>query len=176
MAPADVSVHHFSDGSDVKPSLTRSVVVSSDVPGEYQQGSGRGGVKVSNVVSWSLDPCSQPPSSVAAGDQFVGVHKRHLSTQLFRAAFKGNLSQVVAILRLGVNANTTNDRGQNLLMAAIFIPDDAKRRRIVDYLIHEANVDCKTVDKTTGRDVLGWAAYLGRHEEVSVPSSSCMFV
>ena len=63
------------------------------------------------------------------------------------------------LLDNGVSPNTRNDAGQSLLVAALHIRDEDKRRRMVTYLLSRS-VSCSGRDDK-GRDVLCWTCILG---------------
>ena len=86
---------------------------------------------------------------------------------VFQGVSTGHIRQLRLLLRSGLNVNIKNEKGQNLLMAALEAEDPDKRHRMFKMLLRKgANVF--GVDPTTGRDVLLWACVLNRPEEVKL--------
>ena len=95
----------------------------------------------------------------------AGVSRRSLADSLFKAVVHCNFHRTSLLLRSGVSPRVRNDDGQNLLMAALYINNSPKRAKMFEYLTKKGARLCHA-DPTSGRDVLAWAAYLGRAEQV----------
>ncbi|ESP03115.1 hypothetical protein LOTGIDRAFT_171719 [Lottia gigantea] len=79
----------------------------------------------------------------------------------------GRLRYLKALLDRGVNVNCKNDFGENVLVAALRIDNDVKRRKAFKYLIKKG-ADIHFKDEKHGRSVLLWVCYFGRENELSV--------
>jgi hypothetical protein len=88
------------------------------------------------------------------------------STGLFEAIGEGRYMQVKYHVDSGVAVNCRNERGLTPLVAALYVDEAKKRRKIFHYLL-KLGANFLDVDRgTTRRDVLTWACYLGRYNEV----------
>lgn len=85
----------------------------------------------------------------------------------FHTVSIGLTRQVKLLLRSGLNVNIKNDKGQNLLVAALKIENPEKRYRMFRMLLTKG-VNMFSVDPSTGRDVLIWACALNRHREMAL--------
>ena len=95
----------------------------------------------------------------------AGVSRRSLADSLFKAVVHCNFHRTSLLLRSGVSPRVRNDDDQNLLMASLYINNDAKRAKMFEFIAKKGASLCH-VDAATGRDVLAWAAYLGRADQV----------
>jgi hypothetical protein len=93
-----------------------------------------------------------------------GVSYSCLGTALFYAVLECRVSKVRHLLR-NVSRNICNDLGDNLLMTALQITDDDKRKTIFDYLLKKG-VDVSFRHRASGRDVLGMGCALGHEDQV----------
>ena len=107
---------------------------------------------------WDVSPEIRP-------EDVAGVERRNLADALFKAVVRCVFHRVRFMLHNGVSATVINDAGQNLLIAALYIHDDVKRARMFQLLV-DSGADVCHVDRGTGRDVLAWAACLGRADQV----------
>ena len=97
-------------------------------------------------------------------DDIVGVERRNLADALFKSIVRCRYQRVYFLLSNGVLPTVVNDAGQNVLIASLYIQDEAKRDTMFQFLARRG-ADCCFVDKKTGRDVLSWAAYMGRRQQ-----------
>lgn len=98
----------------------------------------------------------------------VCVARRPMVAALFRAVIACRPSKVRFLLTRGLDPQIENDLGQNLLVATLYISHSVLRKKMFKYLLRQWNVrSLGAVDKKTGRDVIHWAAYLGRDEQVT---------
>ena len=102
----------------------------------------------------------------------VGVSRRKLADSCFKAVAAARFRQTKFLLNNGVSPNTRNDLGQNLLVAALHIPDPDKRQRMVTYLLSRG-VPCGGRDDL-GRDVLTWTCILGFTRQLEQISTAAM--
>ena len=97
----------------------------------------------------------------------TGAHKRNMTNAAFNAVLKCHFSKIKFLLEHGVSVDVTDDRGQNLLVMALFVDDDEKRDRMFRFLVRRG-VDCCARDIMCDRDVLSWACCLGREAQVQM--------
>ena len=90
-----------------------------------------------------------------------------LASGLFHSVYKGRLKKVKFLLDNGLNVNAKNDYGYNVLVAALHIENNDKRRKMFHYLL-ENDADPLQKDPRYKRNTLGWAAILGRHEQANL--------
>lgn len=90
-----------------------------------------------------------------------------LASGLFHSVYKGRLKKVKFLLDNGLNVNAKNDYGYNVLVAALHIDNDEKRRKMFHYLL-ENEADPMQRDPRYKRNTLAWAAVLGRDEQTNL--------
>lgn len=94
-------------------------------------------------------------------------NKSCLASGLFHNVYKGRLRKVKFLLDNGLNVNARNDYGYGVLVAALHIENDVKRRKMFHFLLeHKANPLQK--DPKHERNALAWAAILGRDEQANI--------
>ena len=84
---------------------------------------------------------------------------------LFAAVENGDRWRVNFLLNRGVRINSKDSNGENVLVTALKIENDKKRYKMFRWLLSKG-ADIMTISKTSGRDILIWAAYLDRPAEV----------
>lgn len=90
-----------------------------------------------------------------------------LASGLFHAVYKGRLKKVKFLIDNGLNINAKNDYGYSVLVAALHIENDDKRRKMFHFLLdHEA--DPLQKDPKYKRNALAWSAVLGRDEQTNL--------
>lgn len=89
----------------------------------------------------------------------------NLPNSLYMAVYEGNIQQVKFLLDCGVRINGHNDYGQNVLVGALHIDHDNKRRRMFKYLLRRRG-NPMGHDVKFGRNVISWACVLVRFTQV----------
>ncbi|CAL1531874.1 unnamed protein product [Lymnaea stagnalis] len=93
--------------------------------------------------------------------------KLTLANCLIQAIVSGNQRKVRHLLARGANVHAKNDLGLGVLVGALHVEDDAKRRRLFRLLLdHGAPYQIR--DEHHQRTVLHWACLLERDEQVRV--------
>lgn len=114
-------------------------------------------------------PQFRPKNEAKIGNKWtvgLGVSCSNLGTALFKAVMECRISKVRFLLKNGhVSKHVRNDNGHNLLMAALFIDNEDRRKRMFQYLL-DIGVDFCYRHPKTRQDVLGLACMMGRAEEV----------
>ncbi|XP_062582809.1 uncharacterized protein LOC134244571 [Saccostrea cucullata] len=90
-----------------------------------------------------------------------------MANNLFHSAVKGRFRKVKLILDGGYKINSRNNYGYSVLVGALHIDCDEKRRKMFRYLISKG-ADPKHKDGKHKRSLLSWAAILGRGEQVEL--------
>ncbi|KAH3867031.1 uncharacterized protein LOC127869784 [Dreissena polymorpha] len=90
-----------------------------------------------------------------------------LGSNLFHSVFKGRLRKVKFLLDNGLDVNNRNDYGYNVLVAALHIEPEEKRRKMFKFLLNN-NADPFQRDPKYKRSILAWSAVLGRHEQINL--------
>ena len=93
--------------------------------------------------------------------------RRCMGNNLFNSVYKCRFRKVKMMLDKGINVNTLNDYGYNVLIAALHISDPENRGKMFRYLINR-NANPTFKDAKHGRSVLSWACILGRPEELQL--------
>lgn len=99
--------------------------------------------------------------------------KSCVASGLFHNVYKGRLKKVQFLLKTGLNVNAKNDYGYGVLVAALHIDNDSKRRRMFEFLL-ENDADPMLKDPKHKRNALSWAAVLGRSEQADMLLDSYM--
>lgn len=106
-------------------------------------------------------------SSVSSRASGVDRVNACMANNLFHSAVKGRFRKVKLILDGGYKINSRNNYGYSVLVGALHIDCDEKRRKMFRYLISR-EADPKHKDSKHQRSVLSWAAILGRAEQVEL--------
>ncbi|KAL4239821.1 Ankyrin repeat domain-containing protein 63 [Mactra antiquata] len=93
--------------------------------------------------------------------------KSCVASGLFHNVYKGRLKKVQFLLKTGLDINARNDYGYSVLIAALHIENDSKRRRMFEFLL-ENDADPFQKDPKHKRNALSWAALLGRDEQADM--------
>ncbi len=90
-----------------------------------------------------------------------------MSTAFFAAIQRCDRWRVDLLLKQGVSINVRDRHGEHGLVHALNIPNNRKRPRMFRWLVDQG-ADILTVGRTSGRDVLIWAAILNLTPEVEL--------
>lgn len=93
--------------------------------------------------------------------------KTCIGNNLFNSVYKCRFRKVKLMLDKGINVNTLNDYGYNVLIAALHIADDENRGKMFKFLVNR-NADPTFRDAKHGRSVLSWCCILGRPLELQL--------
>jgi hypothetical protein len=88
-----------------------------------------------------------------------------MAVALLQAVEDCRYTQARLLIEQGVNINSRNSAGCTPLIMALTIPDDNKRYKMFRWLLR-MGADSGYVDITHGRDLLTWAAFYDRTEQV----------
>jgi hypothetical protein len=106
-------------------------------------------------------------SSISSRSSGVDRVNACMANNLFHSAVKGRFRKVKLILDGGYKINSRNNYGYSVLVGALHIDCDDKRRKMFRYLLSR-EADPKHKDSKHRRSVLSWAAILGRAEQVEL--------
>ena len=90
-----------------------------------------------------------------------------MANGLFEAVRKCHFRQLQFLVESGISLNNRNSNDEHILLTALQIEDDAKRNRMVRYLIRN-KASCHSTDHKTKRDIFLWSCFLGRTDEAKL--------
>ncbi len=88
------------------------------------------------------------------------------SSGLHQAITDCRFHHVRMLVDFGLGIRKKTQGGQSVLVTALHIGQDCKRHKMFKLLLRHG-AQCDVIDPGTGRDILSWACYLGRKEQVS---------
>lgn len=109
---------------------------------------------------------SKPQSSMKAKWKFENT-SRCMGNNLFNSVYKCRFRKLKLMLDKGLNVNTLNDYGYNVLIGALHIHDNENRGKMFKFLINR-NANPHFKDERHGRSVLSWSCILGRPAELQM--------
>lgn len=116
-----------------------------------------------NEMEEDLFP-SKPPSQIKSKWKFENT-SRTMGNNLFNSVYKCRFRKLRLMLDKGLNVNTLNDYGYNVLIGALHIQDSENRGKMFRFLINR-NANPHFKDERHGRSVLSWSCILGRPAEL----------
>ena len=89
-----------------------------------------------------------------------------MAVALLQAVEDCRYIQAKLLIEQGVNVNAKNTKGCTPLIMSLTIPDQQKRFKMFKWLLRQG-ADSGYIDVNCGRDLLSWAAYYNRTDQVS---------
>ena len=89
-----------------------------------------------------------------------------MAGSLVHAIHNGRFTQARLLIEQGVDINMRTLTGATPLILALQIPDDNRRRKMFRWLLN-MGADSACVDSAHGRDLLSWAAFHNRTQQVA---------
>ncbi len=97
-----------------------------------------------------------------------------MAKSLLQAVSECRIQHVKTLLGFGMNLTQVmnNTSGEGVLVTALKIEDCRKRGKMFNFLLKNG-ANHNEVDRHTKRDVITWACYLGRENEIRKLLDSC---